>query len=49
MSENIDNEHIPEELAADGRAAGVELEEYNPYPFDADKISISDKRVHFKP
>jgi hypothetical protein len=37
--------HIREELAADGREAGVEFEEYTPYPFDAEKISISDKRV----
>jgi len=39
------NKNIKEELAADGEKAGVELEEYTPYPFDADKISISDKRV----
>lgn len=39
------NKNIKEELAADGEKAGVEMEEYTPYLFDADKISISDKRV----
>jgi hypothetical protein len=34
-----------QELGADGREAGVEFEEYAPYPFASDKISISDKRV----
>lgn len=37
--------HIPQEVGADGRESGVELEEYTPYPFEAEKISISDKRV----
>ena len=41
-------ENIPEELAADGSKAGVESEEYTPFPFDAEKISISDKRVPFE-
>jgi uncharacterized protein with ParB-like and HNH nuclease domain len=45
MTEITTNGDTPQELAADGREAGVELEEYNPFPFDAEKISISDKRV----
>ena len=45
MTEPKINEDIKEELAADGEKAGVELEEYTPYPFDAEKISITDKRV----
>ncbi len=45
MAENIINEYIPQELAADGREAGVELDEFKPFPFDSEKISISDKRV----
>ncbi len=45
MTESTTNEYTPQELAADGREAGVESEEYNPFPFDAEKISISDKRV----
>ncbi|BBO86455.1 hypothetical protein DSCO28_70210 [Desulfosarcina ovata subsp. sediminis] len=40
-----DKNNVQEELAADGGKAGVELEEYAPYPFDAEKISITDKRV----
>lgn len=45
MDESTNNDYTPQELAADGRAAGVEREEYGPFPFDAEKISISDKRV----
>lgn len=45
MTESTKNDDTPQELAADGREAGVESEEYNPFPFDAEKISISDKRV----
>ncbi|MCD6336992.1 MAG: DUF262 domain-containing protein [Candidatus Marinimicrobia bacterium] len=45
MNESTTNDYIPQELTADGREAGVESEEYNPFPFDAEKISISDKRV----
>lgn len=45
MTENSKNDDTPQELGADGKEAGVELEEYNPFPFDAEKISISDKRV----
>jgi len=45
MPEKTMNDDTPQELAANGREAGVELDEYNPFPFDADKISISDKRV----
>lgn len=48
MSDDQNNEKIRQELAADGSEAGVELEDYNPFPFDADKISISDKRVPFE-
>jgi len=45
MTEISANDHTPQELAADGREAGVESDEYIPFPFDAEKISISDKRV----
>lgn len=45
MSEKIIDEYIPQELAADGREAGVEKDEFKPFPFDSEKISISDKRV----
>ncbi|OEU68904.1 MAG: hypothetical protein BA863_10785 [Desulfovibrio sp. S3730MH75] len=45
MTESTTDDYISQELTADGREAGVELEEYNPFPFDAEKISISDKRV----
>ena len=45
MTESTTNDYTPQELAADGREAGVELDKYNPFPFDAEKISISDKRV----
>ncbi len=45
MTEKTINKDIKEELAANGEKAGVELEEYTPYPFDAEKISISDKRI----
>ena len=45
MTEPKINEYIKEELAADGEKAGVELEEYTPYPFDAEKISITDKKL----
>ncbi len=48
MSEDQNQDKIRQELAADGSEAGVELEAYNPFPFDADKISISDKRVPFE-
>jgi hypothetical protein len=34
-------EQTAEELAADGRPSGVEEDVYTPYPFDAEKISIS--------
>ncbi|MDR1533490.1 MAG: DUF262 domain-containing protein [Planctomycetota bacterium] len=34
-----------EELAADGSASGVEEDAYVPYPFDAEKISISNKKI----
>ena len=36
---------IKEELAADGKLSGVEEEEYTPYPFDAEKISIITKKI----
>lgn len=45
MNHRSDDKHVPQELAADGREAGVERDEYSPFPFDAEKISISDKRV----
>jgi len=45
MTEKRINDDTPQELAADGKEAGVELDKYHPFPFDADKISISDKRV----
>ncbi|MDM8541862.1 DUF262 domain-containing protein [Desulfococcaceae bacterium HSG9] len=34
-----------EELAANGSKSGVELEKYNPFPFDAEKISITNKPI----
>lgn len=34
-----------EELAADGSRSGVEEETYEPFPFDAEKISISSKAI----
>ena len=34
-----------EELTAEGLPSGVEREEEDPFPFDADKISITDRRV----
>jgi len=34
-----------EELAANGSKAGIELEKYNPFPFDSEKISITDKPI----
>ncbi|MBU1986372.1 MAG: DUF262 domain-containing protein, partial [Proteobacteria bacterium] len=40
----IDND-INQELAADGRQAGIEEEPITPFPFDADRISISNKPV----
>lgn len=45
MTESAKDDYTPQELAADGREAGVERDEYGPFPFDAEKISISDKRV----
>lgn len=36
---------IPQELGADGSLAGIEKEIEVPYPFDAEKISISNKPV----
>jgi uncharacterized protein with ParB-like and HNH nuclease domain len=43
--ENRRDESITEELAADGRPSGVEEESYAPYPFDAEKISITSKKI----
>ena len=45
MDESNSVQSIKQELAADGREAGVEYEEYNPYPFNSEKISITDRRV----
>ncbi len=45
MTEIIKNDDSDQELAADGKVAGIELEEYIPLSFDAKKISITDKRV----
>ena len=36
---------VAEEIAADGKPAGVEKEEYAPYPFDTEKISITTKPI----
>jgi hypothetical protein len=38
-------ESFKQELAADGTPSGVEEEAYAPYPFDSEKISISQKRI----
>jgi len=39
------DENIKQELAADGSYSGVEEEEFTPYPFDSEKISISPKSI----
>jgi len=39
------DENIKQELAADGKDSGVEEENHEPYPFDAEKISISNKKI----
>jgi len=39
------DENVKQELAADGSYSGVEEEIYSPYPFDAEKISIGDKKI----
>jgi hypothetical protein len=39
------NNNIKEELAADGSVSGVEEEISAPYPFDTEKISISNKKI----
>jgi hypothetical protein len=44
FSSNLDI-NIRQELAADGSYSGVEAEEYTPYPFDAERISISSKKI----
>lgn len=43
MSE--ERKKIIEELAADGTCAGVEAEEDGPYPFEAEKINITNKPI----
>lgn len=45
VREASEEERLEEELAADGSVAGVEKEAEEPYPFDAEKISISNKPV----
>jgi uncharacterized protein with ParB-like and HNH nuclease domain len=39
------DEYIKEELDADGNPSGVEEEKYVPYPFDAERISITTKKI----
>ncbi|MCL2324963.1 MAG: DUF262 domain-containing protein [Proteobacteria bacterium] len=46
MDKHNDNtDEIKQELAADGSPSGIEAEEYTPYPFDADKISITNQKM----
>ncbi len=45
MSAQNVEEKIQEELAADGSQSGIEEEAITPFPFDADKVSISNKPV----
>lgn len=46
INENSDNKEYSEELAADGNLSGVEADQANdPYPFDVEKISISNKKI----
>jgi hypothetical protein len=40
-----DIDETKQELAADGKDSGVEEENHEPYPFDAEKISISNKKI----
>ncbi|GBU26707.1 hypothetical protein R84B8_00217 [Treponema sp. R8-4-B8] len=39
------DENYKQELAADGSYSGVEEEEFAPYPFDSEKISISNRKI----
>jgi len=39
------DETIRQELAADGSYSGVEEEVFSPYPFDSEKISISNRKI----
>jgi hypothetical protein len=39
------DEDIKQELAADGSYSGVEEEVFAPYPFDSEKISISNRKI----
>jgi len=39
------DENIKQELAADGSISGIEEENREPYPFNAEKISISNKKI----
>jgi hypothetical protein len=43
--DNLNNDEAKEELAADGTPSGVEREISSPYPFDAEKISITTKKI----
>jgi hypothetical protein len=46
IDENSDNKEYSEELAADGTPSGVEVDQFGePYPFDVEKISISNKKI----
>ena len=42
---NDTDEEYKQELAADGSYSGVEAEAFTPYPFDSEKISISNKKI----
>jgi hypothetical protein len=49
MESFMTEEHtIPQELGADGRPTDIEKEIEVPYPFDAEKISISNKPGELK-
>lgn len=43
MTPSENETHTPEERAADGSPAGIEEEAITPFPFDAEKISISNQ------
>jgi hypothetical protein len=46
INENGGNKEYSEELAADGTLSGVQADQADePYPFDVEKISISNKKI----
>jgi len=45
MNDLNENVEVEEELADDGSPSGIEAETYEPYPFDVERISISNKKM----